>query len=333
MAQETHIIMGQKSEKVVRSSTVRLLEQAISAAGRVKTRGDEEALHDLRVALRSLRSSLEAYGAVLGKQRKAEKFTKRLGAIMRSTNKARDAEVQVAWLKKHCGAVSNGHDTPEKCFLHMAEKRCERRRAKVLAGIDDTSKWLNRRLQPWLGAEERAVRGKESSFGELFVKVAGKRAKSCVAVLSRAGCGKHAGRVHHARIATKRLRYLLEPLKKQVDGVEPLLDQCRVFQDLLGELNDLIRLEKRVRRAKGRSLVPATTTPAGKDSKANAKPKSKSAKPLAGLLQTIDSRKAALVEELGKLRKERLEDFEGELKLWLEAVAAAQVKPDKSAAA
>jgi CYTH domain-containing protein len=43
---------------------------------------------------------------------------------------------------------------------------------------------------------------------------------------------------HRARIAAKRLRYLLEPIRSEVDGVEPLIAKLRDLQDALGELRD-----------------------------------------------------------------------------------------------
>jgi CYTH domain-containing protein len=46
------------------------------------------------------------------------------------------------------------------------------------------------------------------------------------------------GPAHRARIAAKRLRYLLEPIRSEVDGVEPLIGKLRELQDALGELRD-----------------------------------------------------------------------------------------------
>jgi CYTH domain-containing protein len=43
---------------------------------------------------------------------------------------------------------------------------------------------------------------------------------------------------HAARIAAKRLRYLLEPLGKSVAGVKPQIKELKRLQDILGELND-----------------------------------------------------------------------------------------------
>ncbi len=43
---------------------------------------------------------------------------------------------------------------------------------------------------------------------------------------------------HNSRIAAKRLRYLLEPLTKSVDGVKPLIKRLKRLQDILGELHD-----------------------------------------------------------------------------------------------
>jgi CHAD domain-containing protein len=49
--------------------------------------------------------------------------------------------------------------------------------------------------------------------------------------------------VHRARIETKRLRYLLEPLR----GARPVVDRLKALQDLLGELHDAHVLENVLR--------------------------------------------------------------------------------------
>src|ERR1700728_1590690 len=75
------------------------LDQAVAALPRLSDSADREALHDLRVALRRLRSCLRAYAAHLGDS-VPRKLTRRLRRIAGATGPGRDAEVQIAWLRK-----------------------------------------------------------------------------------------------------------------------------------------------------------------------------------------------------------------------------------------
>jgi CYTH domain-containing protein len=53
---------------------------------------------------------------------------------------------------------------------------------------------------------------------------------------------------HEARIAGKRLRYALEPLEGQVEGVEEVVKQLKRFQDALGEMHDAHVFSARITR-------------------------------------------------------------------------------------
>ena len=46
------------------------------------------------------------------------------------------------------------------------------------------------------------------------------------------------GGVRRARVAAKRLRYLLEPFRTDIDAAEPLIAQLCHLQEILGELHD-----------------------------------------------------------------------------------------------
>jgi CYTH domain-containing protein len=69
-------------------------------------------------------------------------------------------------------------------------------------------------------------------------------------------------RAHEARISAKRLRYLLEPLRRESDGARLLLEHLKALQELLGELHDAHVLEatlltalERTARDRGRQLL------------------------------------------------------------------------------
>jgi len=76
-----------------------LLDAASAARERLTNVDDQEALHDFRVAMRRLRSTLRAYQPQLAALVPA-KLRRRLRELARATGEARDVEVQIAWLER-----------------------------------------------------------------------------------------------------------------------------------------------------------------------------------------------------------------------------------------
>src|SRR5262249_10250670 len=72
-------------------------EAAAQARKRLDDETDTEALHDLRVALRRLRSCVRAYKPYL-EDSVSKKLRNRLRELAAATTTARDTEVQMAWL-------------------------------------------------------------------------------------------------------------------------------------------------------------------------------------------------------------------------------------------
>src|SRR5437879_12220916 len=77
-----------------------LLDEAREGCGRLATLDDAEALHDFRVALRRLRSVLRSFRSELG-DAVSKKLQRRLRDVTRATGAARDAEVQIGWVRSH----------------------------------------------------------------------------------------------------------------------------------------------------------------------------------------------------------------------------------------
>src|SRR2546426_7817593 len=75
-----------------------LLDAATAARERLPDTGDAEALHDFRVAMRRLRSTLRAYQPQL--EVVPAKLRRRLRDLARATGEARDVEVQISWLER-----------------------------------------------------------------------------------------------------------------------------------------------------------------------------------------------------------------------------------------
>src|SRR5205085_10514260 len=82
-------LLDRPRDEACRAVALKYLDEA--AAAKARLGHDEEALHDLRVALRRFRSTLRAWRAVLGRLR--GRLRSSLRRIIDATGGARDAEV------------------------------------------------------------------------------------------------------------------------------------------------------------------------------------------------------------------------------------------------
>lgn len=195
---------------------------------------DPDALHDFRVALRRTRSALRAYRPVLGACAR-KKDHRRLRDISRATNAGRDAEVQLDWLVAHRTDVPRGERDGLNALLR--ELRRARRvgyaegRGTVRARFRHASQRLRRHLDDPDGGGEPL----RAAFGTLL----GEHARGLAALLAAVHAIEDRDPIHQARIASKRLRYLLEPMLHEVPEARGAIRALRDLQDLLGEQRDV----------------------------------------------------------------------------------------------
>ncbi len=215
-----------------------LLTKAEEAAESLAAGKGDEPLHDFRVAVRRLRSALRTFRPWLGGVVRP-RHEKRLRRLARSTNEARDAEVQLAWVTARHEQLSSPSRRPGYA---LAVSRLASRRdagpapARLGADFRRVERKLRRRL-------DRDGRGYGAAEGATFgVVMAALVIEQQARLAARVGAIRSADDVkaaHRARIAAKRLRYLLEPLRG-VRGAEatPVIRGLERLQDLLGELHD-----------------------------------------------------------------------------------------------
>ena len=217
------------------------LDQAAQASARLADPADTEALHDFRVALRRLRSTLRAYRplvdtAVTKKQRR------RLRELGDRTNAGRDAEVQVAWLRDQAARVTPRDRAGWAWLVDRLEQRREHESGVTLSEVRKDFPALERRLRRSLSEYRLRVPGAEDPPEERFGTAARaaiethaqELGQALVAVRSAADTGA----AHAARIAAKRVRYLLEPLAARTPDGAAIVLRLKALQDALGELND-----------------------------------------------------------------------------------------------
>jgi CHAD domain-containing protein/CYTH domain-containing protein len=262
-------LLQRSAEEAARQIALSLLGTAQAAAGRLDDETDLEALHDFRVSVRRLRSALRAYAPQLvGAVKKRDR--RRLRRVQDATGRARDAEVALAWLDSQRETLA----PQQLAALDALATRLRRRRERILASTrEDVRREFARvgdRLQRQLArlTVETNLLEPGIDAGEAFAPVFSARARRDARALTRQvasvstsddqrGC-------HRARIACKRLRYLVEPLRGGVPEAKDVVRRCKRLQDDLGELNDahLLRAELERTLAAARALrSPKPTAP------------------------------------------------------------------------
>ncbi len=235
-------LLEEPAGHAVRLLALNCLDQAAAAAERLDVPDDTHALHDFRVSLRRLRSLIQIYrvhfhGSI------PELFEARLQRLMQRTNPARDHEVHLAWLQAQRSALPRTQHAGLNWLIEeiaaMPDKagkptRLRKRFARIDSGLRDH---LADRSEDALLHDEQ-----DSRFAEAFRDVVRQASKAVAKRAAAVTDAENARALHKLRIAGKRLRYAMEPLREEVAAIEKPLQACRRMQDLLGAMQDASNL-------------------------------------------------------------------------------------------
>jgi CHAD domain-containing protein/CYTH domain-containing protein len=231
-----------------------LLDTLDAQYARLSKPTDAEALHDFRVALRRLRSWLRAYRRDV-RDSVGKKVVRRLGAIASATTDSRDIEVHLEWLAAQRASVKGAN----RAGLTWLTRRLttEKRRADAAfreslgAEFGEVSARLRKNLARY------AVAVWDQTPGDRWALTAADQIQEAfVSFRKRLGAVddiRADAELHRARIAGKRLRYLIEPLTEAIEGAPATIESLKVVQDLLGSIHDAHVFSLTLRRL-GRSL-------------------------------------------------------------------------------
>lgn len=243
--------LARPAAQSVRLIALGYLDEAVQALQRLSDPEDKEALHDFRVALRRLRTTLRAYRPQL-EGSVPRRLRRRLRDVADDTNEARDAEVALAWLRP----LERDFAARERAGLRWLIGRVERGQdqdlPEMLADARRSFTSVERKLRRGLEVYRRPVAvqraAPEERFGSVASTVLQEQAQRLDEILATIE-SRDDEAIHRARIAAKRLRYTLEPLASSLSGGTDLIPRLKRLQDLLGELHDLSELEDEVRIA------------------------------------------------------------------------------------
>lgn len=246
--QLTPELLAQPAARAARLMARRRLDIALAAFARLGD-DDPEALHDLRVALRRLRSWLRAYRSALDDtvtRRTRRAFAK----LARATNQARDTEVALAWLRSLADLPPDLLPAHERL---LAALQADQRRTADAAGkfvarrLPAAGQRLSRQLAHYY-VRRSVDDASELAMHALTGRLLREHRRRLAAALRRAHATGDVAEAHRARIEGKHLRYLLEPLDAD-RRVRHAVARLRTLQDRLGEHHDAQLLAERLRKA------------------------------------------------------------------------------------
>jgi CHAD domain-containing protein len=238
-----------------------LLASTVAARTRLDDPDDRTALHDFRVALRRLRTWLRAYEPYLaGSVRR--KHWRRLRDISRLAGVCRDNEVHVAWIRDVEESLRTKERPGGEWLLHQVAERQRDAEAGFRSLLDDKFGRTTEVVGDELAVYDRRIDLRDPAPSRKFAAAAaplivaqatalGERLASVESIQDQAVA-------HSARMAAKRLRYLLEPIAAGVDGGAALVKRLRHLQDTIGEMHDVHVMAEEVIEAAERAGAEQT---------------------------------------------------------------------------
>jgi CHAD domain-containing protein/CYTH domain-containing protein len=240
MKQRSPALIGRPAGEGARLVLSGLLSATSGAARRLESERDrdEEALHDFRTLLRRTRSVLKAYRTVLG--RRARRFERAIREIARSTSAMRDAEVQLAWLDARAAALPKRAADSIEVLRKQLELERQAGYARVRKKSIPALRAMESDARRWLRSKDAQPTGGSNpeSFGRFTASVLRKASGDLAARLDAVRSLSDQVPIHRARIGSKRLRYVLEPLKDEHPLAAEALQRLKELQDGLGEIHD-----------------------------------------------------------------------------------------------
>ncbi len=203
-----------------------------------------EGVHQMRVALRRMRSALSSFRSAVPKTVAADWYAE-LGWLASQLGMARDLDV---FISEGLGAVHGKLPLPgEEKLLALAEARRAEAYKTVVAMLD-SERYAQFKLnflawvvaRGWEKAElPKKNRQRLSQPIQLFARQQLDRLEGRVLAAGGTVDRNSAEQMHRLRIECKKLRYGAEFFMTVIRGLDEFIDHMRGLQDLLGILNDV----------------------------------------------------------------------------------------------
>lgn len=234
MTERLSSLLGQPAPAAVARIALARLDEARAACARLDDRGDPEALHDFRVAVRRLRTLVRAFSGELGNAI-PKKLERRIRDLARLTTAGRDADVQLAWLRE----VGARRGPGLAWFRTRLEDRRDRAYDEIRRAVPHAFRSLERRLRRRFNEALTEPAKRVPPFAPALARELRAESAALRQEFANARSPGDGDAVHGARIAVKRMRYLLEPVGDGDANARSLVERLKGLQTALGELHDL----------------------------------------------------------------------------------------------
>jgi len=238
------------AEAGARLVALRLLDDARAACDRLVDPDDEKAVHDVRVALRRLRSTLAAYRAWLDPGATRDALAE-AGRLAGQAGTARDAEVELTWLRAQLDELRPAARMVLAPQIESLASHARVARAEASLELPPGFAPFERELRASLETYRTRVAPSEPARLPGFAAAVASAVQTTAGELERAlACvtgPDDLAKEHEARLVAKQLRYLLEPVRRLCDDAPALLAELRSLQDLIGDRHDRDVLSARLR--------------------------------------------------------------------------------------
>lgn len=234
-------VLDLSAERGARRLALAFLDDAEAAHQRLERGADDEALHDFRVAIRRLRSTVRGYREAL-EGSVGRRDRRRLSDLADSTGAARDLEVHAGWLRKRLDDLPGDERHRARALLDaMREEqaKAEERLRREVAREFPRERWrLARRLKFYQVMMDVDSPPGGVRMAAAFARLAQEHVEELARRLAAVRSVDDQAEAHRARIAAKRLRYLVEPVQEELEGAREIVRHLKKLQDALGEMHD-----------------------------------------------------------------------------------------------
>jgi len=233
-------VLAQPAKRAARVIARASLDAVRTAYNGIDT-DSADALHDLRVGLRRLRSWLRAFRPELDDTVRG-KTRRRLRDLTHATNAARDIEVWLEWIAAQTG-LSPRAKSGQRSVVKWLRLDGDRQRRRAMKRIHNRLPSLLAALEGELSTYTASVPAEgagaaEPTMADAMVELIRGHHQRFVRRTDRVRSTTDVGAIHRCRIAAKRLRYLLEALD-EFPQATAATEQLVALQDWLGTVRDL----------------------------------------------------------------------------------------------
>lgn len=224
-------------EKAAREIVRRDLQVVRDSEPAVRVGVYHDAIHDMRVACRRIRTALKTFKSLLPESA-VSKEVAWLGTVL---GRGRDLEVQMITLKNTAWLLAADDRVNLQRYWQCLSQRFEKERSEILQTLNSTryAQLLQALEDITLSPPQQGNR--QMHLGKAGGRMIGQALKEIYAKYPRKNMQQTDKSLHRLRIALKRIRYLCEFFSHVSSaGIDIFIRKTKVLQKILGDHQDLV---------------------------------------------------------------------------------------------